>query len=103
MTDVVVELNSQYVEVNLSTVETVVSVSGVPGVQGVPGDATLVQSAYRHDWAAPYSYCGKAPYGAADADSTWNVVRLLVSPEGQVTVTSAASISWASRYTATYS
>ena len=58
----------------------------------------------RHDWSAPYDYCGTAAGGADEEDEVWTVTRLTVGSSGSVSaILTATGIAWTNRTTATYS
>jgi hypothetical protein len=58
----------------------------------------------RHDYVAPYSYCGTAPAASGDDDPVWTIVRLTISAAGAVTATeTATNVAWDDRLTETYS
>jgi head-tail adaptor len=56
----------------------------------------------RADWVSPYAYTGTAPLGSSESVAVWNVTRTQVLEDGDVTVTRAIGIKWASRLTAVY-
>ena len=56
----------------------------------------------RQDFQAPYSYCGIAAPGSAEADSVWKITRILVNNNGTITTAVATAVKWTDRYTATY-
>jgi hypothetical protein len=56
----------------------------------------------RSDWVSPYSYCGTAPLGSAEAASVWLIYRITCYPNGTVLVQSASGVDWTNRYTHTY-
>lgn len=86
------------VEVDRPSVPDVVEVIH-PGPQG-PSAAR----SRRHEWANPYSYCGTAPLGAADAATAWTVTRLQINAAGAVVATGmATAIAWTARASAVYS
>lgn len=64
--------------------------------------ADLVGLERRHEWTGTYDYCGVAPLGAADASAVWTITRIAVASAGTVTVTTATSVAWTNRATATY-
>lgn len=70
----------------------------VSGGGGIP-----VVGEYRHDWVAPYSYCGTAPTGALETDAVWQIDRLEITNTGDVIFSSAYDVAWTNRLTATYS
>jgi hypothetical protein len=67
------------------------------------GGGIPVVGEYRHDWVAPYSYCGTAPTGALDTDPVWQIDRLEITNTGDVILSSAFNTAWTNRLTATYS
>lgn len=74
---------------------------GLTGDQGPPG---LPGPDYdrRHDYAAPYSYCGKAAAGSFESDPVWTITRIELASDGTTTTTHAADVAWDDRLTATY-
>ena len=56
----------------------------------------------RSDWVSPYSYCGTAPLGSAEAASVWLIYRITCYDDGTVLVQSASAVNWTNRYTHTY-
>ena len=81
----------------LSDADAVEVLGLMPGVSG-GADAAL-----RHAWATPYSYCGQAPAGSAEAAEVWTITRLTISDAGAVTATeTATNVAWDDRATATY-
>jgi len=63
---------------------------------------TLVNKEKRSDWVSPYSYCGTAPLGSAEAASVWLIYRITCYDDGTVLVQSASAVDWTNRYTHTY-
>jgi hypothetical protein len=56
----------------------------------------------RSDWVEPYNYLGTALPGYLETQNVWNITRLEVSDDGDVTVTHAEDVAWTDRTTATY-
>lgn len=56
----------------------------------------------RHAYAAPHSYCGRAPAGTAEADEQWTITRITVAANGSVTLATASGVAWSDNLTATY-
>jgi hypothetical protein len=75
---------------------------GNPGPQGPAGDAVEIALARRHDWQAPYSYCGKATGTPLDSDPVWTITRIELAADGTTTTTQAVNVAWDDRLTATY-
>ena len=61
-----------------------------------------IQTLKRHDWVAPYSYCGQAPSGSAESAAVWTIARIEVAADGTTTVTHATAVAWTDRLTAEY-
>lgn len=58
----------------------------------------------RHDFVAPYSYCGRAPSGSAESDSVWTIVRIELDDAGSVVAElTAEDAAWDDRLTEVYS
>lgn len=58
----------------------------------------------RFDFVSPYSYCGVAPVGSAEADAVWRITRITISEAGTVSATESVNdVAWTDRYTVTYS
>jgi hypothetical protein len=73
-----------------------------PGPPGPPGPVALARLR-RHDFAAPYSYCGTAPAGSAESAAVWTITRINVASNGATTVATATNATWTGRASATYS
>lgn len=65
---------------------------------------TVINSVYtrKHDYVEPYSYCGMTDRGNADGDALWTIHRIETHENGTITVTTATSVAWTDRLTATY-
>jgi hypothetical protein len=57
----------------------------------------------RHEYVAPYSYCGTAPYGSLESAGVWEVTRIEILGDGDTIVTRATNVAWDDRLTAIYS
>lgn len=57
----------------------------------------------RHDWVAPYTYCGTAPGGTAESSALWTIKRIQINSDGSTTTLTATSVAWTDRLTSTYS
>lgn len=58
----------------------------------------------RHEWVAPYSYCGTAPNSSyTESDEVWIISRIEVLGDGTTIVTKATGVAWDDRLTTTYS
>lgn len=57
----------------------------------------------RHEYVAPYSYCGTAPYGSAQSSAVWEITRIEILGDGSTVVTKATDVAWDDRLTAIYS
>jgi hypothetical protein len=57
----------------------------------------------RHDWEAPYSYCGIAPNGSLETEENWIIKRIQVSLAGTTTILTATDVAWTDRTTVIYS
>jgi hypothetical protein len=74
-----------------------VATPGPPGPLGLPQQR-------RHDWVAPYSYCGVAAAGVAESAAGWKVTRLTISTTGVVSATGLANpVTWTGRLGHSYS
>jgi hypothetical protein len=71
---------------------------GPPGPPGL--DAPLYER--RHDYAAPYSYSGKAVEGSLDSADVWTITRIEIEDDGTTTVTTAPNVKWDDRLTESY-
>jgi len=84
-----------------------VVVPGSPAVVRVatPGPAGPVTfpRLRRHDFAAPYSYCGTATAGSAESAAVWTITRINVASNGTTTIATATNATWTGRASATYS
>jgi hypothetical protein len=58
--------------------------------------------ARRHAYAAPHSYCGRAPASTAEADEQWTITRITVAANGSVTLATASGVAWNSYSSASY-
>ena len=56
----------------------------------------------KFDYVEPYSYCGITTLGNAESAATWTIYRLQTAEDGTVTTTTATSVAWTDRLTATY-
>jgi hypothetical protein len=74
---------------------------GLPGEPGPPG-ADAPASERRHDYVAPYSYCGKAEIYSLESTDVWTITRIELATDGTTTVTHAYDVAWDDRLTATY-
>lgn len=65
---------------------------------------TVINSVYtrKHDYVEPYSYCGITDRGNADGDALWTIYRVETGEDGTITTTTATSVAWTDRLTATY-
>jgi len=81
--------------VNLVTESDIVEISDQTGSGG--GEEK------RHEFVAPYSYCGTAPNGTAETASLWTIKRIEVSLSGTTTILTATNVAWTDRLTVTYS
>lgn len=71
--------------------------------EGPPGPAGPVASqTRRHAYAAPYSYCGRAAAGSAEAAGVWDITRIAVANDGSATTATATAVAWTDYLTATY-
>jgi hypothetical protein len=80
------------------------SVTGSISITGsltVNGTSVAVTKTRKQDFVYPFSYCGTAPSGSADASSVWTIVRINMSGSVDTTGT-ATNVAWINRYTATY-
>lgn len=87
-----------------TTIERTITVTevGNPGPQGPAGDAVEIAIQRRHDWQAPYSYCGKATGNPLDSDPEWTITRIELAIDGTTTTAQASNVAWDDRLTAIY-
>jgi len=64
---------------------------------------TAIDITRRHEFVSPYSYCGKAPTGSAEASPVWTIKRIQVSSSGSTAILTATNVAWTDRLTTTYS
>lgn len=71
----------------------------------VVSPVATTQASRRHHYVpeTSTSYCGRAPVGALDSESVWEVRKIVISPAGISTTTAASGIAWLDHLTATYS
>lgn len=74
------------------------NVSGSITVNGI--GVSLIK-ARRQDFVYPFSYCGTAPSGSADASTVWTIVRINISGSTD-TIGTATNVAWTNRYSAIY-
>jgi hypothetical protein len=86
-----------------TTIERTVAITevGNPGPQGLAAASALSPST-RHDYVAPYSYCGKAVSGSLDSADVWTITRINIATNGTTTTAQAINVAWTDRLTATY-
>ena len=77
------------------------SLQGTDGVDGVDGVDGITYTRH-HDFVTDTSYNGKAPIGSLDSDSVWEIVKVVVAPNGTSVLTTAINVKWDDRYTTTY-
>jgi hypothetical protein len=73
------------------------------GTNWTDGTVASAPRLRRHDFTAPYSYCGTAPAGSAESAAVWAITRISVFSDGHTTTATAAGVSWTGRASATYS
>jgi hypothetical protein len=73
----------------------------VTGSLTVNGVGVSVIKERRQDFVYPYSYCGTAASGSAEAASVWTIVRINMSGSTD-TIGTATNVAWTNRYSATY-
>ena len=66
------------------------------------GPPPALEKELRHDFTAPYSYCGQAEFGASESANVWTIKRIQVNSDGSTNVTSATNVNWTNRYTHIY-
>jgi hypothetical protein len=72
------------------------------GWQALSGPAIDIRIR-RHDYVAPYSYCGTAPNSSfTEADPVWEITRIQILDSGNTIVTKATNVAWVNRSTSTY-
>lgn len=76
----------------------------VASQQAVKTYVDLLTQGYlaRHDFVAPYSYCGTAPIGSSEAAAVWTIFRITCNDDGSVVIMTASSVNWTNRYTHIY-
>jgi hypothetical protein len=92
------------IAINSSGVSGSLYVSGSAAISGsltVNGVSVAVIKARKQDFVYPFSYCGTAPSGSADASAVWTIVRINMSGSTD-TIGTATNVAWTNRYTATY-
>jgi hypothetical protein len=57
----------------------------------------------RHEYVAPYSYCGTAAFGSLENDDVWEITRIEVLGDGSTDVTKAFNVRWDERLIIGYS
>lgn len=57
----------------------------------------------RHQYVAPYSYCGTAAYGSSESAVVWEITRIEVLGNGNTNTPKAVGVAWTNRLTVTYS
>jgi hypothetical protein len=107
----IIEFTNGGIRADLTTTQ-IVSVLGNPGPQGPPGatgtgepgppGADAPASERRHDYLAPYSYCGKAVIDSLESEFVWTITRIELATDGTTTITHAVDVAWDDRLTATY-
>jgi hypothetical protein len=107
----IIEITNGGIHADLTTTQ-IVTVLGSPGPQGPKGDTgagvpgppggDAPASERRHDYVAPYSYCGKAVIDSLESESVWTITRIELATNGTTTVTHAVDVAWDDRLTATY-
>ncbi len=75
-----------------------VSTPGPQGPAGPPG-APLEKLS---DYSGSFSYCGYAASGSLETQNVWNITRITVFGDGNVTTGVATNVNWTDRYTHTY-
>ena len=56
-----------------------------------------------HDYAAPYSYVGRASQSRLEGSAVWKITRIQNLTDANVLITTANNVNWTNRYTHTYS
>ena len=56
-----------------------------------------------HDYAAPYSYVGRASQSSLEGSAVWKITRIQNLTDANVLITTANNVNWTNRYTHTYS
>lgn len=76
----------------------------VPSQKAIKSYVDLLTQGYlaRHDFVAPYSYCGTAPVGSSEAAAVWTIFRITCNNDGSVVIMTASSVNWTNRYTHIY-
>lgn len=111
----IIELTNNGITADISTTQWV-NIIGNPGPQGAKGDtgeqglpgepgppgADAPASERRHDYVAPYSYCGKADIDSLEAEAVWTITRIELAKDGTTTVAHAIDVAWDDRLIASY-
>jgi hypothetical protein len=80
-------------------VDAAFGVVGPQGPPGEPGSGGLTREV-RSAFLSPHSYIGTAPEGSSEAAAVWTITRIDVGPPA--VTTTATSVAWDDRLTATY-
>lgn len=80
---------------------TVTGSTAISGTLTVNGIGVSLIKARRQDFVYPFSYCGTAPSGSAEASTVWTIVRINTSGSTD-TIGTATNVAWTNRYSAIY-
>jgi hypothetical protein len=69
---------------------------------GIAPISCEIDLARKHDFVAPYSYCGTAYLGTSTSTPTWTIYRIQVANNGSITIKTAVNVAWDNRLTAIY-
>jgi len=86
------------------------SISGLDGISVFTSGQTIyiqptglsTELEKLYDSNLGYLYCGVAPNGSTQSDTTWKITRIFVYNDGTVTTGIASDVDWINRYTHTY-
>lgn len=76
--------------------------SGTGAVEEISISSLGASYARRHEYAAPYDYCGKAAAGSSESASVWTIVRLTLSGAVLTATGTATGVAWSNRSSVTY-